>query len=296
MGDSLTSLPPSRTDSPATGAASPSASAPATASASPSASASTSGVSTPKGPAKKEVKILMLHGYTQSGSMFRAKTRAVEKLLVKALAPAGLVPALFYPTGPTRLRVEDIPGYEPTETTPTEIESWAWFRKHDATNTYRGLVEAIGEARKGSEGGEEGGFVDGVVGFSQGGCMAAILAAAMEGSHQPTEECEEWVKAVREANGGRPLRFAVSYSGFYATPDDLTWLYRPKIATPTLHILGGQDTVVDEDRSQGLIERCENPAVVTHPGGHHVPVARQWVMPVAAFIHKCMAEGDQGKL
>ncbi|KAL2134971.1 hypothetical protein VTI74DRAFT_10198 [Chaetomium olivicolor] len=280
MGDSLATQPPSRTDSPA------------------------SGLSTPKnGPAKKEVKILMLHGYTQSGPLFRAKTRAAEKLLVKALAPAGFVPSLLYPTGPNRLSVQDIPGYEPRETEPSEIESWAWFRKHEATGTYQHvekgmmrLAEAIVEAKKGIDGNDVEGFIDGVIGFSQGGCMAGMLAAAMEGSHEPAKEHERWVKAVREANGGRPLRFAVIYSGFYATPDDLAWLYKPKVSTPTLHVLGSLDTVVDESRSQGLIERCEEPMVLTHPGGHYVPVSKEWVMPLAGFIKRCLDGADQGKL
>ncbi|KAG4415009.1 hypothetical protein IFR04_011830, partial [Cadophora malorum] len=32
----------------------------------------------------RKLKILMLHGYTQSGPLFHAKTRALEKLLTKS--------------------------------------------------------------------------------------------------------------------------------------------------------------------------------------------------------------------
>jgi hypothetical protein len=161
-----------------------------------------------------------------------------------------------------------------------------------------GIKEGVG-AEGGGEGpeGQEGkGGIDGVVGFSQGGCVAAMLAAALEADPEKgpravgAKEHEGWVRAVREANGGRPLKFAVIYSGFYAVPEDLKWLYEPKIKTPTLHFLGSLDTVVDESRSQGLVERCEEPIVVTHPGGHHVPVSKEWAMPLAGFIRKCMEE------
>jgi fermentation-respiration switch protein FrsA (DUF1100 family) len=266
-------------------------------------------------------------GYTQSGPLFRAKTRALEKLLAKALAPIGLVPEMLYPTAPNRLSARDIPGYEPRGSAMSEeggeveghgqdeIDSWAWFRKEEATGGYRfveegmgRLAEAMAEDRvaaaakdgvaEGAEGGEDGGAIDGVIGFSQGGCVAAMLASAMEdgrGEAAPAEHAG-WARAVREANGGRALKFALIYSGFYAVPQDLAWLYEPKIKTPTLHFLGSLDTVVDESRSQGLVERCEEPLVLTHPGGHYVPVNKEWVMPVAGFIKKCLEGPDGTKL
>lgn len=251
----------------------------------------------------------MLHGYTQSGPLFRAKTRALEKLLAKFLAPVGLVPALLYPTAPNRLSAKDIPGYQhPSQeggegegAEPDEIDSWAWFRRDEASGVYRlleqgmrTLAESIKEGCASTEEGEgrEGG-IDGVLGFSQGGCVAAMLAAALE-ADPPREvaakEHEGWVKAVRDANHGRPLKFAVIYSGFYAVPEDMAWLYEPKIKAPTLHFLGSLDTVVDESRSQGLIERCEKAIVVRHPGGHYVPVNKEWAMPLAGFLRHCMEE------
>ncbi|KAK3311646.1 serine hydrolase FSH [Chaetomium strumarium] len=280
-------------------------------------------------PAKKEVRILMLHGYTQSGPLFRAKTRALEKLLAKALAPAGLVPALLYPTAPTRLSARDIPGFDAFRRSSgddqqgeeggtveeEEMDAWAWFRHDRAAGRYKLVEEGMVSLAKGisewkeegvAEGEEGGGVVDGVLGFSQGGCVAGMLAAALEEGRTTTtttttgeeaKEHEGWVRAVREANGGRPLKFAVVYSGFWATPADLGWLYEPKIRTPTLHVLGSLDTVVEESRSQGLVERCEDPLVLTHPGGHYVPVNKEWVMPVAGFIKKCVeSAADATKL
>ncbi|CAK7201554.1 Family of serine hydrolases 3 [Sporothrix eucalyptigena] len=243
----------------------------------------------PPPPPKKDVKILMLHGYTQSGPLFRAKTRALEKLLQKSLAPFHLVPVLFYPTGPNRLRPQDMPGYTPpedgAEAEEEESDSWAWWRRDDATGTYRFFSEGMNRL---ADTITEAGGVDGVLGFSQGGAAAAMLAAALEPGRKVPDAVEgyewSWVERLRAANGGRPLSFAVIYSGFFAPPEALRWLYEPVITTPTLHYIGGLDTVVDETRTQALVDRCVSPATLTHPGGHYVPISKEWVMPLVAFV------------
>jgi pimeloyl-ACP methyl ester carboxylesterase len=237
-------------------------------------------------------------GYTQSGPLFRAKTRALEKLLAKTLSPISLLPVLFYPTAPNRLLPSDYPGFTPAA--PQEggdsyspnggdakeedlPDTWAWFRKDEAHNTYRLFNEGMATIAQSIR---EAGGIDGVCGFSQGGAMAAFVAAALEPARAvPDGPSGDWARQLRDANGGRPVKFAVSWSGFYATGvEELQWLYEPKIATPTLHYIGSLDVVVDESRSRALVERCEDPVVVVHPGGHHVPVSKEWVMPLAGFI------------
>ncbi|KAG7416054.1 hypothetical protein ACKAV7_005980 [Fusarium commune] len=234
---------------------------------------------------KHEVKILMLHGYTQSGALFRAKTRALEKTLVKLLNPISLLPVFLYATGPNRLSPEDIPGYQPPEEPQPEDyqpDTWAWFRKDEATGNYRLFDEGmatVGQAIREAEG------IDAVCGFSQGGAMAALVAAALEPERTLPEGKEgDWARGLREANSGRALKFVISYSGFWATPDSVQFCYEPKIKTPSLHFLGSLDTVVDESRSRALTDRCQDPLVLVHPGGHHVPVSKQWAAPLAGFI------------
>ncbi|CAK7229828.1 Family of serine hydrolases 3 [Sporothrix curviconia] len=242
----------------------------------------------PAAPAKKDVKILMLHGYTQSGPLFRAKTRALEKMLQKSLAPFHLSPVLLYPTGPSRLRPQDMPGYTPPEDGAAaageeeEGDNWAWWRRDDASGAYRFLTQGMDRL---ADTIQEAGGVDGVLGFSQGGAAAAMLAAALEPDREVPQGPEwSWVERLRAANGHRPLSFAVIYSGFFAPPPELGWLYAPAIATPTLHFIGSLDTVVDETRTQALVDRCVDPAVLTHPGGHYVPISKEWVMPLVAFV------------
>jgi pimeloyl-ACP methyl ester carboxylesterase len=143
----------------------------------------------------------------------------------------------------------------------------------------------------------EVGGVDGVVGFSQGASCAAILAALLEddpATGKPRQapakaasgvyDFESFLPTLRKANGGKPLKFAVAYSGFFAPVKEFAWMYEPPIATPTMHFIGSLDTVVDEGRSRGLVERCVDPVVVVHPGGHYVPVSKEWVAPLVGFV------------
>src|SRR5689334_12835867 len=78
--------------------------------------------------APRPLKILMLHGYTQSGPLFRAKTRALEKNLSKAF-PQGV--QLEYPTAPLRLSPADLPDASTVAGEDDVPEAFAWWRRCD---------------------------------------------------------------------------------------------------------------------------------------------------------------------
>ncbi|KAL2173905.1 serine hydrolase-domain-containing protein [Thermothelomyces heterothallicus CBS 202.75] len=268
-------------------------------------STANSGSNTPR--SLKKIRILMLHGYTQSGPIFKGKTNGLQKKLAKAFATLGLEPVLIYPTAPNKLTVDDVVGWERRQPPIKDFEpdTWAWYRSDELQDKYLYLEEGMDriaetlrqareEARQ--EGDEDGG-VDGVIGFSQGGCMAGMLASALEPVHKPRTAAERaherWLETVREANGGRPLKFVVVYGGFRAAPLELEWLYNPKISTPTMHWIGSLDTVVGEERSMGLANRCVNPVVLNHPGGHFVPIDPKYVNALVSFIHQHIQKKDQ---
>ncbi|KAI9758171.1 MAG: hypothetical protein M4579_003145 [Chaenotheca gracillima] len=160
--------------------------------------------------AKRKLKILMLHGYQQSGSLFHAKTRVLEKALQKAFpaAPAvGHLPAypggvsLIYPTAPIRLHATDLPSSHNSSGTGSrsgdagasasastsgtatpkddneQPEAYGWWIRDEQTGEYnhfeRGL-SAIAETL------EREGDVAGAIGFSQGAGAAAIVASLLE--------------------------------------------------------------------------------------------------------------------
>ncbi|MCJ1287914.1 hypothetical protein MMC26_007266 [Xylographa opegraphella] len=246
----------------------------------------------------KALKILMLHGYTQSGPRFHDKTRALEKALIKAFPSS----TLHYPTGPLPLRPADIPGFVPSTQgngNEEETDSFAWWRRQSGDSPlYTGMdkgLETIAESIR-----QEGPF-DGAIGFSQGGAATAIVASLLElGRRQafdtaynkdpqkfkyPSSFVNDDGEAIQP-----PLKFAIVYSGFAAPFELYSAFYEPKLTTPVLHFLGSLDTLVDETRGRLLIESCENGAqrVVTHPGGHFLPSQKVWLDAAIGFVKECV--------
>jgi predicted esterase len=267
------------------------------------------------------IKILMLHGYTQSGTLFRSKTRALEKNLQKALLPRGV--SLVYPTAPLRLFKSDIPNWDDPAGTASfessstkqadeeESDSWGWWRRKGTKEpyTYEGIEMAFDSLAKVLR--DEGPF-DGVIGFSQGGALAGMLASTLESGRRESFESHQSAGGMRfptslEDDTGfitstihEPLKFAVIYSGFGASDHALyKAFYEPKISTPMLHFIGSVDTVVEEKRSLRLVDACtvKEDRVVYHPGGHFLPSSqRQIVAPLIAFIKEVMeGNGKEGK-
>jgi hypothetical protein len=156
---------------------------------------------------------------------------------------------------------------------------------------------------------------DGVLGFSQGGSAAALVASLLEEGRQEAFKAAEkkggmpFPSSFLGENGGGtvqpPMKFAVSYSGFAALPSDLYQaFYEPKIATPMCHFIGSVDTVVSEERCLLLADTCVGgrdgvvgklPRVVYHPGGHFLPSSQKpYVAALVAFIRETV-DGGSGK-
>ncbi|KAI1919168.1 Family of serine hydrolases 3 [Ophidiomyces ophidiicola] len=241
---------------------------------------------------KPALKILMLHGYTQSGPLFRAKTRALEKHLQKSFPLHSVI--LSYPSGPIRLDPADIPNFRPSSTESEERSSqelYAWWRRVTGIDPPEYLqfdcgLEVVANVLR-----DEGPF-DGVIGFSQGAAFAAMLAGLLEDGRQEAFEyfskLENNSSPLTRASGSfaqpiptqlpqpvigtvsgvsfptpflgltqPPLKFAICYSGFRAPGARYRAFYeRPAIRTPILHVLGSLDAIVDESRSRFLIDSC----------------------------------------
>lgn len=246
-----------------------------------------------------------LTGFTQSGEKFHAKTRALEKALIKTFPGTELV----YTTAPIELTQQDLPdGKEfAADTSDPSSKNWAWWQArqphsapfHEYVGLDRGLEHIASILEK------DGPF-DGVVGFSQGAAAAAMTASLLEPGRQ-----EAFAHAEKNAGGMAfpsafarlshpPLRFMVSYSGFASTFPGYAAFYKPLIATPSLHFLGTLDTVLEESWARALLHSCEHRSarpdetLVVHPGGHSVPLGRRELLVVTGFIRSVYAS-DQAQ-
>ena len=219
------------------------------------------------------MKILMLHGYTQNGDLFHAKTRVLEKHLEKTFPGT----KFFYPTGPISLRPSDIPGFDSSVSDASEVQAFGWWRRSNTSDPpeYTGMQKGFStvSALLSSEG-----PFDGVIGFSQGAALAAMTASLLEGQSRK----DAFDKAKQKSKyaiafppsfenlAHPPLKFCIAYCGFRAPGERYEAFYEPNIQTPTCHFIGSLDTVVEESRTQALVDACGGATktqIVTHPGG-----------------------------
>ncbi|EED13860.1 dihydrofolate reductase [Talaromyces stipitatus ATCC 10500] len=259
---------------------------------------------------KPPLKILMLHGFTQSGPLFRAKTGALTKSIAKAF-PLHIV-SFSYPTGPLRLNPSDVPGYNVDDAADGkdekfEIEAYGWWRRPSTTPpTYKGIEDGLASVAAVLR--DEGPF-DGVIGFSQGACLAFMVASLLEANRNESfnaaaaEDGVQFPEAFSANNVGNhpPLKFAIVYSGFKLADPRWKALYdaQKPVTTPVLHVLGTLDALVTEEMSRGLIEACagdpeKDGKVVFHPGGHFVPSQKTYLEIAVGFIRRAL-EGDKKK-
>ena len=227
-------------------------------------------------------------GSRQSGELFRAKMQALEKLMKRVFGHQPHEIEFVYPTAPFPLERPDHPS-ELRE----RYGAWTWFQSESIDGTYPGLegcLEYIASILK------ESGPFDGVIGFSQGAAVAAMVASLLEDNRKSEfarlePEDGFLYPACFASLDHPPLRFVVSFSGYAASDRAYRAFYDPAIRTPSLHFLGSMDSVVDESVSMRLVESSNDaggqvePTVIWHSGGHVVPSGKRELAAVVQFVH-----------
>lgn len=96
---------------------------------------------------------------------------------------------------------------------------------------------------------------DGILGFSQGAAFVAMLCSLQERKLEPDFN----------------FRFAVLVAGFRSACTQHQVFYDATLQIPSLHVFGLEDRVIPDNMSRDLLPTFQDPAVLTHPGGHFVP-------------------------
>lgn len=247
-------------------------------------------------------KVLFIHGYTQSASIFYAKTSALRKKLLK------LGYKTIYLNAPVELTPTDLPAnYASQFSTVTSEEGEersyrAWWIKKDNTNngieledSFDTIKQYVQEGKVLTEKGEEELAINkdteeekklpivGLLGFSQGAALAGLIA-----------------HGFKDLFGVDLLKFAVLYSGFKLdtskkSGNDKYDKYFKKSGADLkfLHVYGELDTVVSEERVLSLYEALKDESdKLKHPGGHFVPNSKLLVDQVTNWIQV----QEQGKM
>ncbi|TGZ79954.1 alpha/beta-hydrolase [Ascodesmis nigricans] len=209
-------------------------------------------------------RILFLHGFTRSGAAFSAQTQALQTQLHATCAPSG---DFHFPDGTIPLQpsfADNIEG------------AYAWWRKCDESGLYIGLDDTLRFL---------GNYLDlhgpfaGVVGFSQGACLAAILASVLE---REDRRMGEFGPGMVTEHGR--LGFVVAMSGFRPAASVYDGFYVPRIETPVLSVLGRRDEIVKSERSVELHRACKDVKVLWHERGHVVPRDEETVGRIVEWI------------
>lgn len=242
------------------------------------------------------MKVLMLHGYAQSGDTFRRKARRLEKRLKQTYPSAKFV----YLNGPIKLQINDIPGSKSADLVQSDVEGHdmrAWFDLRVVRNPPNGLHKSL--AVLAAVLGAQGPF-DGVIAFSQGTVVGAMVASLLQGvtrysayesALRQSSDILEYPEAYLDISHP-PFKFAIFYASRVGMGAYSDWLYRfPLIETPFCHFFGQLDPMVShEERDEVTAKLCgaEGSRMVIHVGGHFVPTDNNSIDHASRFVEDCM--------
>ena len=250
------------------------------------------------------MKILMIHGYAQNSDTFQRKMRRLEERLRTTFPNTEFT----WPEGTLRLRVSDISGQgpagshgEPLNTLNPDLR--AWFHLRYVQDPPHGLFESLdmiaGILKR------DGPF-DGVVAFSQGTVLAAMVASLLQEGGVRQRAYEEAIRSSRDALmpypqtfkdlQHPPLKFGILYAGRVGRTSYYDWLYEsPRIDTPFCHFVGMWDPMVDHEERDAVFAKLssnEKSATIVHTGGHFAPTDKENNERVVDFIKRCCESGN----
>lgn len=221
-------------------------------------------------------KILCLHGYTQNGPVFRRRIGALRREFKN-------IAEMIFVSGPHLLPNSDNKDLDGTETNntnnnvddnnnnnnnavdPEELEQKAWWTYNEEKDIYIGYDESIAFLKSVIQ--EQGPF-HGILGFSQGAAMTALLGSEL----------------IRDPSIPNNLKFLALVSGFKSRTAAHEHLFDSKLSIPSLHVYGETDKWVTPERSKQLIECFENPTIIAHPGGHFIPTHSEFRKQLKEFV------------
>ncbi|KAJ1663412.1 Ovarian cancer-associated protein 2 [Coemansia sp. RSA 1813] len=233
-------------------------------------------------------RVLCLHGYTQNAKKFRDRTGPFRRNMKRRME-------MVYITAP--IEATEFQNTDEELVEDEGLSSAAWWNRGDPKQpAWEGIkqsTQAVVQAMK-----EHGPF-DGIVGFSQGAGMAAIIAALMHASQSQDTAYDSDVRALIDSV--RPLqalKFAFFFAGFYPDVPQFDALIKGagRIVVPSLHMLGRTDLVVPMARGRELADRAfagDAAVVMEHEGGHFVPCNAAWRTRYQEFLDSIATAGTK---
>lgn len=228
-----------------------------------------------------KLRLLCLHGYRQDGDTFSKRIGALRKRL-KAVAEFDFIDGSQIV----------VPGDEsgiPGEEGRAGGRGW-WFSREDDyfkathySDFQKGFQESVAvvEQKLCSDG-----PYDGLLGFSQGAALTTLVCA---------------LKDRGQLSPQATFRFVMLVSSFKSRCSQHDVHYSEPISTPSLHVIGDGDQVVDHSMSEELAAVFSDATILRHDGGHFVPATAPLAASYQNFLGrfsgpvvKGAAESPQG--
>ncbi|KAJ7261250.1 serine hydrolase FSH [Mycena rebaudengoi] len=127
---------------------------------------------------------------------------------------------------------------------------------------------------------------DGILGFSQGAVMAVILTALLERPHIYPPFLINGKTLIHPCDSATHRKFCISVAGCRVNdPIAISKnVFASNYSTPTLHIIGKLDTIIEGWKSRNLAKVCTNARIEEHNGGHFIPFDLNWPQLMAAYM------------
>lgn len=241
------------------------------------------------------LRVLCLHGYVQNGSLFRQRTGSLRKALSSRVKEFVFLDAPHDARGafPEGQAEASEPGEAPQQqpSSSEDVRGWwtsgenvepaaapgQWVRPSQSRRAV-GVDESLALLVETLQ--KDGPF-DGILGFSQGAAMGALLLAHVH-KHASGQLC-----------GLTLPRFAILVAGFVPMDDRLQSLMATSdvagSGVAVLCVSGTEDALVPPDRVQTLADcfggvSSGRVQVFSHPGGHGIPSNAAFRTAMKAFL------------
>ena len=207
-------------------------------------------------PSPVKLRLLCLHGFQQTGQMFRAKLGGFRKM-VRGVAE------LEFVEGPHVLALSERIGPETGLAMEEQEEGRAWRRRGEQRE--QEVAESIAAVEQAWQ---DGGGYDGLLCFSQGAALGGLLCLLQ---HQGKLDIN--------------FHFIIVVSGFISDQDQPKFREPEElISLPSLHVMGEKDRVIEASRSLELSARFHQPHLCHQPGGHYLPYTGDTKTEVLSFL------------
>lgn len=189
------------------------------------------------------MRVLCLHGHTQSASSFSSKTGAIRKIFKNA--------TFVYINAPFNFE-----------------QGKTWWTYNDSKlvgleTALKCVIDTLNESE-----------FDGLLGFSQGACLVALIASISNNSKNHDLQLK------------RKIKFLIIACGFKSRDPEHEFFYTSKIDIPSLHLFGKGDDLVSEERSRSLLQSFVNPIEFHFDGNHVFPTKAEARAVIKDFLEK----------